>query len=336
MRVGVIGLGVMGVNHARVYKEIGAELVALCEADPKRATDAAKRFGCAAETDLEKFLARDDIEAVSIVTPTVTHAEVAGKALAAGKHVLVEKPITPDVASARRLLDAARKAGKVLAVGHIERHNPAVLAAKELLARGEIGALHTLHARRVNQPTVSNRIQDVGIILDLAIHDIDVTRYLTGNEPTVVYATGAKAGGSEKHEARTVVQASFADGAVALLEASRLTNLRVRTLTLTGADGSILVDYIEQGLSISRSRLLPYDETQLFQLPLEFDHRNFRIRKQEPLANELKDFLDAAATNKVPLVTGDDGLRNLAVAEAAVRSWREGRAVPLKEVLDVR
>ncbi|MGQ0535871.1 MAG: Gfo/Idh/MocA family protein [Methanobacteriota archaeon] len=332
LRVAVIGLGAMGVNHARVWRDLGCELVAVCDADPTRAKMAGERFRARAETDPEKLLSRDDVDAVCIATPTVTHADVAKRAFAAGKHALVEKPLAADVRTAREIVAAAKKAGKNLAVGHIERHNPAVAAAHDLVARGEIGTLHTALARRVNRPDVSGRITDVGVILDLAIHDIDVLRYLSGSDPETVYAATAT-DGTRAHEGRSVVQLGFPGGLVGILETSRLTPLKVRSLTLTGSEGALTVDYVEQAISVSRSRALPYDEAQMFQLPLEYDHRNFRIQKQEPLARELADFRDSIEKGRPPLVRGEDGVANLAVAEAALRSARDGVPVRLREVL---
>ena len=176
VKVGVIGVGSMGQNHARVLSELG-DLGGVADPDTKAGGAVGNRFTVSYFPDY-KALLKEKIEAVSICVPTSLHFKVAMDAIAAGKHLLVEKPMCESVRDAERLVKAARGAGVVLAVGHIERHNPVVESARRHLAAGTWGDLITAGARRVSN--FPDRIRDVGVIMDLAIHDIDVLRYLIG------------------------------------------------------------------------------------------------------------------------------------------------------------
>jgi UDP-N-acetylglucosamine 3-dehydrogenase len=263
---------------------------------------------------------------VSVCVPTSLHFKVAMDAIAAGKHVLVEKPLCEGVPDARRLTKAARDAGVVLAVGHIERHNPVVASAKRHLEAGTWGDLITAGARRVSN--FPDRIRDVGVIMDLAIHDIDVLRYLVGKPVTTVFAVG----GRQKHQAfedHATILLTFANGVHGYVEANWLTPMKVRKLSLTCLRNFVELDYTAQSLTISSSTLGPLDPSNLYQVPLDVDTRHVNLRKEEPLKLELKDFLRAAKEGGEPLVTGEDAVETLRVVEAAVESQRTGKVVAL-------
>ncbi|MHB8584432.1 MAG: Gfo/Idh/MocA family oxidoreductase [Thermoplasmatota archaeon] len=315
-RVGVVGVGTMGRNHVRVLRELGA-LACVVDADMSQAKTVADAAGVSAMT-IDKVIGDASVDALVIATPTATHKALAVQALEAGKHVLVEKPIAFDPAEGEAMIQAARKAGRTLAVGHIERFNPAVRLAKETLARGELGHLITLTARRVSN--LPGRIRDVGCILDLGIHDLDTMRYLVGQDPVAVHAEAATYTPGVAFEDHAVIVLEFPQGIFGLVEVNWLTPMKVRRLSLTGSEAFAEVDYMSQTVKISTSRFEGLNEGNLFQAPLELSERVVTLRRQEPLRLELEDFLHAATTGKAPLVSGADGLAVLRIARAAVEA----------------
>ena len=189
-KVGVIGVGSMGQNHARIYSELG-NLVGVYDAFPESAQRVAKRLGTTPYASVEELLAK--VDAVSICTPTTTHFEVAQKAIELGKAALVEKPFTGEEDLARKLCELAEEHKVTLASGFVERFNPVVHVTKKALSSGRFGKLVSMGSRRVS--SFPSRIRDVGVIKDLAIHDVDVIRYLTGLEVRSIYALGGKMNG---------------------------------------------------------------------------------------------------------------------------------------------
>ena len=175
MRVGVVGVGSMGRNHARVLSDI-AELVGVADADINVATELANRFDTRAFATFDELLALD-MDAVVVATPTVYHYEYVSKAIDKGLSVLVEKPITPSSKEGRKLVDMAEAAGVTLGVGLIERHNPVITAVKNAIDKNAFGDMITTSSKRVS--SFPARIRDVGVIMDLGIHDIDIMRYIT-------------------------------------------------------------------------------------------------------------------------------------------------------------
>ena len=185
MKVGVIGVGAMGQNHARVYSEI-ADLVGVTDAISEQATKIAARLGTKAYSSVDDLLT--GVDAVSICTPTSYHFDTAMKAISKGKHLLVEKPFTGDSEKAAELCRVAEKNGVTIASGFIERCNPIVSVAKETMGSGKIGKIISLASRRVS--SFPARIRDVGVVMDLGIHDVDVMRHITSSNVISVYAVG--------------------------------------------------------------------------------------------------------------------------------------------------
>lgn len=323
VKVGVIGLGAMGINHARVYHDMGADLVAVADPDETRGRLSAQRFHTRWVRTPSELLGDPSIEAVSLAVPTSLHHRLASEALLAGKHVLVEKPICETAEQAIELIALAKKVGRVLAVGHIERHNPVTRAAKELIASGAVGPVLSVSSRRVSSG--GGRIKDVGVILDLAIHDIDVVRYLVGSEVRAVYA--AASGPTDKVEDRAHILLEFDDGVFANIEANWRSPIKVRKLALTCERSHVELDYIAQALERATSHILDPNVSNLYTMPREYESHRVAIQNQEPLKNELRDFLDAVRTGHSPLVRGEDGLAALRIAQAAIRSSREHRRI---------
>jgi len=310
--VAVIGVGFWGANHARVFSELpNAELVAVCDINQERARSAAKRFGVKAYKGSGRLLKRNDVEAVSICTWTTMHAREATKALKAGKHLLVEKPIADTVRQARQIVDLAEKEQRRLMTGFIERFNPGVKQVKDAIDEGKIGSPVSATARRVSQ--WPERIGDVGIVKDTAIHDLDIMRYLFSGDPVAVYAMV----GSLRHrrfEDYAQIMLTFDGGKTAFIEANWLTPYKVRSLSVTGSEAIINVDYITQKITVETAgqSLTPRHEW------------------QEPLKLELQHFIECIIHDKETRVTGVDGLKALQIAEAALKSAQKHKTIKLK------
>ncbi len=297
----VIGCGSWGRNHARVYRSLpGVTLAAVVDSDESTAKEIGELHHVPYFTDLEKVLADQDIQVVDICTPTITHADIALSAIENGKNVLVEKPMTNTIKEAETLIRAAERKGVALTVGFVERFNPAVREASRLAAAGEIGDRILAHTRRVSRSP--GRIGDVGVVKDLAIHDLDIVSHLLGGDPEYVMAvTGRIRHNFEDYANISLVYKGYRN---AFVETNWLTPRKVRTLTLTGTEGIISVEYITQ------------------QITIENDERSLQpfLPFREPLFEELKSFTDHVAKGTGLEVTGDDGLRALMLCEAALRS----------------
>ncbi|MEK7248672.1 MAG: Gfo/Idh/MocA family oxidoreductase, partial [Chloroflexota bacterium] len=202
VRTCVIGVGRMGANHARCLHELPeAELLAVADASEDRVQEMAAKFGCRAYTSHTEMLARERPEAVVIAVPTPMHYAVASDAIAGGCHVLIEKPLADDAAQARQIIDFAREKGVRLAVGHVERFNPAVRKLKEIMEEGQLGRILSISTRRVGLP--SPHFRETNVVVDLAVHDLDVISFLLGQRPRVLSSvTGRLRGGRGRRPQR--------------------------------------------------------------------------------------------------------------------------------------
>ncbi|MEE9593164.1 MAG: Gfo/Idh/MocA family oxidoreductase [Thermoplasmata archaeon] len=322
MRVGIVGVGSMGQNHARIFSDV-AELVGVVDAEREVGEATARRFGTSFFPTPDD-LYREDIEAVSIATPTRLHYDVAHEAVASGIHVLLEKPFTGDPKQAEKLTQEAEDRGVVLAAGLIERHNPCVEFAHDALREGAYGKLIAISTRRVSSfPT---RVRDVGVMMDLGIHDVDVLRYLVGTEVERVYSVA----GRERHddfEDHATALLTFRGGVTGTVEVNWLTPMKVRRLALTCLNNFVEVDYIDQTVDISSSSLPKYDPSNLYQAPFEYETRQVALKKEEPLRRELGDFLGAIEEDRKPLVDGKEAIQTLKVVTAIAEAQRTGAPV---------
>jgi predicted dehydrogenase len=293
---------VFGQNHLRVLEQSGrAELVAVVDRDRARAEQAGRRFRCAAVEDLGEL--KGKVEAAVVAVPTQAHAEVGCRLLEAGIDVLVEKPITPDLASARRLIQAAEAGARILQAGHLERFNPAVMALKR---NTRLPLFFEVHRLSVFTP----RSLDIDVVLDLMIHDLDIVLDLVGQVPQEIRAAGISVLSGKVDIAN--VRLAFPGGCVANLTASRVSTERVRKLRLFQPGQYVSLDYSRQEAVVFQvaegrqivSGLLP-------------------VEKAEPLALELEGFLDAVETRCQPLVTGAEACRALEVALAILAKIEE-------------
>ena len=309
--VAVVGVGFWGKNHVRVFSELTeTELLAVCDVNKERAQTIGEKYGVEAYSDSKELLKRKDIEAVSICTWTTTHAVEAMRALKAGKHTFVEKPLASTIKEAKQIVDFARQRRKHLAVGFIERFNPSVQRAKEILAKGEIGELVSATAKRVSQ--WPERIGDVGVVKDYAIHEIDIMRKIFEDDPITVYA---KVGSLKhvKYEDYAQIMLTFRHGKTAFIEANWLTPYKIRKLSLTGSDAIMELDYLTQEISVETSERTTKP----------------RYEWREPLKLELQHFARKMLKNEEPEVTGVDGLKALIIAEAAIESSKSDHSIRL-------
>lgn len=308
----VIGTGFWGKNHARVYRELeSTELVAVCDVNRERAKAVADQFGVKAYTSSSRMLKKEEIEAVSVCTWSTKLAKEALKALRAGKHVLVEKPMATHTNQAEKLLEAAEKNGLHLTVGFLMRFIPGLQHIREAVENKKLGELVCATAKRVSQ--WPERIGDVGVVKDTAIHDIDVMRYISSEDPMSVYAKT----GSMRHrkvEDYAQIMLTFEDGKSAFIESNWITPYKTRILTVTGSEAIMRLDYITQELWIEDAK----------------ENLQPRFPWQEPLKLELQHFADCILEKKKPLVTGVDGLKALKIAEAALKSSAKNRAIKLQ------
>jgi len=310
--VAVIGTGGWGKNHVRVYKElVSTELVAICDVNTERAKNIANQFGVKAYTNSTHMLKNKEIEAVSVCTWSTKLAKEALKALKAGKHVLVEKPMATNTKQAEKLLETAEQNDLHLTVGFLMRFIPGLQHIREAVENKKIGELVCATARRVSQ--WPERIGDVGVVKDTAIHDIDVMRYIFNEDPITVYAKT----GSMRHikfEDYAQIMLTYKDGKSAFIESNWLTPYKTRALTVTGSGAIMRLDYMTQELWIEEPK----------------ENLQPRYPWQEPLKLELQHFADCILEKKKPLITGVDGLKALQIAEAALRSSTKNRAVKLR------
>lgn len=296
VRVGVVGIGNMGVHHARVYSELPqTELVGVIDINEARGRLCSEQYNTEFSSDY-RLLFDKKVQAVNIVVPTSLHYPLAMEFLRREVHVLVEKPITVDLIQAKRLVDLSKKRHCILQVGHLERFNPAVCKLREVSGRPVY-----LESRRISYPT--NRNLDVGVVWDLMIHDLDILINLVKSPVVEIHAMGVSVYSDFEDVAQ--VHLLFKNGVAASLLASRISGEKQRLLKVTEDTGKTLrLDFINQTLSVMRP---PRNGRPV---PPEF----LPIEKDEPLRLELSHFADCVANHKTPIVSGEDGKRALELA----------------------
>ncbi len=311
LNIAVIGVGSWGKNHARVFKEMEkTNLIGIYDIQLEKAKELATMHRARAFSDLDELLSLEEIDAVSIASPTSTHAEIALKAIEHGKHVLIEKPMTSTLEEAEKIIDVAKSSNVIVSVGFIERFNPIVSKSLTLIESEELGELVLLSARRLG-PYWPDRLKDVDVIRDVSIHDIDVFRYLTSKDPISVYARGGKLRHSYLDYAEILID--FDNGLTGFIESNYLTPHRHRKLMLTCERGIVEADYITQEYIIEDDEWL----------------RNTKSTWQEPLSREMSAFAEACLENKQPVVTSADGLKALKIALASIESVEKNKIIDL-------
>ena len=302
VKVAVVGAGVMGRYHAMNYSALPrAELVGIVDPDPERRAQAEAEFGCAVFASVDELLVVRQVDAVSVAVPTILHYELAKQLLHCGLHVLVEKPVATDVGQARELAELSRSLGLVLQVGHITRFYQSV----ELLKQ-EVRAPYLIEARRL---VPSTRVKDVGVILDLMIHDIDIVLGLVPDEVVSANAVGRALNGSPLEDV-AAAQIVFANGCIARLLASRVAPDAERSLLVAEHHQTIRVDFAKE----------PYTEVAFYRTPdgpaspghVQLDRHV--LHEENPLQKELGHFIARQLGEASPIGTLNDDLRSLGLA----------------------
>jgi UDP-N-acetylglucosamine 3-dehydrogenase len=310
VQIGVVGTGGWGKNHVRVLNDLKC-LGAVCDANQERADSFSKDFHIPGYTSLDTMLKKERLDAVTICTPASTHFQVASEALAAGMHVLVEKPMTTTVQDGEMLVEAAKDAKRSLTVGFIERFNPPITELKQMITERKMGEPILLEFHRENRR--GQNINDVGIVKDASVHDIDTACWLFGEVPKVVYARVGAIFVPLEHEDFATILLGFSGQKTAFLVTNWITPNRVRTLSAVFSGGVVDVDFVTQQTSIHEGAATTVPA------------RPF----QEPLMLELNEFVAAIREKRQPLVTGKDGLNALRVVEAVLASGKSGTPIYL-------
>lgn len=309
LRTGVIGTGVMGKHHARIYSEHPEiELVGVSDVDKGEGKKVASTYGTEYFPDYISLL-ESDLDAVSIAVPTSLHADIALNAAEYGINMLIEKPISKSIGEAESIIKTARENNVKVMVGHIERFNPAVVRLKEMVDNGEFGKIITISGRRIGP--FNPRIRDVGIIIDLAVHEIDVFSYIFGKVAEEVYAIA----GNNFHtmEDYASILLRFPDNTSGNVDTNWLSPKKVRKMTVVGTECVAELDFIQQGLKLWKG-----DDTE-----------EVEIQREEPLKLEIQHFIDSVKNNHEPKPNCEDGAYVLGVALSAIKSYRERKPVSL-------
>jgi UDP-N-acetylglucosamine 3-dehydrogenase len=323
LKAAVIGVGSMGRNHARVYRELdNVELVAVSDKNPQTASRAGSNFGVAHFTDYEALIDECKPDLVSLAVPTSLHLEVGEKLIERGIHMLIEKPIASTVEQGEKLIELAQKHDIVLAVGHIERFNPAIMELRRRLREGMAGRVYKIHAERLSP--YPSRIQDAGVVIDLASHDLDLMRYLMNDEVVRLYGETLQSINSDREDMLNGLL-RFRGGAVGVLDVNWITPTKIRRMTVTGARGMFRCDLLSQELFFYENEIAPsqWDSLSVLRGVSEGNILGIRIQRHEPLAAELADFVSAVRDQRPPTVTGLDGLESLRLALDFVRSGKQ-------------
>jgi predicted dehydrogenase len=297
VRVGVVGVGIMGFNHARVLADLAnVELVGVADPDRSQAMRVGKALGCAAVAS-HKNLIDLGVDAVIVAAPTHLHHPVALDCIAAGLHVLVEKPIAPSVEEGRQIVAAARTKGVRLMVGHVERFNPSVQTIKQAI-KGE--RILSIGITRVGP--FPPRMSNVGVVIDLAVHDIDLIRWFT--ESDIVEVQPQLSSVRAKQEDIALLQFRTESGVLAHINTNWLTPFKARTVHVATHDKYVIGDLLTRQVT----------ECFGFQPDGSYSMRHLSVGYAEPLRSELIAFVDAVRNGTEPAVTGEEGVASLEIA----------------------
>jgi predicted dehydrogenase len=297
LRIGIAGLGSIGKNHARILAELpDCELAAVYDTNAETAREIAAKCGTRAVGTLEEFA--EAVEAATIATPTPTHYAIAKQLLEAGKHLLVEKPITETTGDARKLVELSNAAGRILQVGHVERFNPVMSKLEELLTQPRFIEAHRLSP-------YPNRSIEIGVVLDLMIHDLEIILHLVRSPVTSIDAVGVPV--LSRGEDIATVRLHFENGCVANVTASRISPEKLRKIRVFQREGYVSLDYQNQTGEIYRlaGGRIAREEVE--------------IEKDEPLKRELAAFVECARQGKQPKVSGYEGAAALELAVEITR-----------------
>jgi predicted dehydrogenase len=311
LRVGVVGVGVMGSNHARVLAELsGVELAGVVDPDPSQRNLVTQALDCRAFEDLDELL-KVGVEAVTIAAPTHLHHEIALACIKRGVHVLVEKPIAPTAHEGLDIVAAARRAGVTLMVGHVERFNPAVQAIKEAIQGEDI---LSISITRVGP--FPPRMSNVGVVIDLAVHDIDLIRWFTDSD--IVDVQPQLSSAVAEREDIALLQFRTKSGVLAQINTNWLTPFKARTVTVATRRKYVMGDLLTRQVT----------ECFGFQPDGSYSMRHLSVGHDEPLRAELLAFVNAVRSGRAPAVTGEEAVASLEIAIRCLDGRPTANAMP--------
>jgi predicted dehydrogenase len=322
LRVGVIGLGAMGRHHVRVYNDLPrVELVAVSDVSTEAVNRMVSQFGIEGYADYLNMLDTANLDIVSIVVPTSLHCDVVLAAVERGVHVLVEKPIASTVAEAHQMIAAAQASDVRLMVGHIERFNPAIVELKRRI--GQVGTIFQVSARRVGP--FPDRIRDVGVVIDLATHDIDAMNFILESHVETLYAQTAQRIHTS-HEDMVLGTLRFSNGTIGTLDVNWLTPTKIRQLTVVGSKGTFLADYLTQDLAFFENGVASSEWGSLSELQgiSEGNATRYAFDKTEPLKAELSSLVDSILSGTPVPAPPESAADALAIALDLIESSRRG------------
>ena len=333
LAIGIVGVGRMGTYHLETWEHVeGAQVVAVAEPNEALAKERIGRRPIAHFHSYKELVARRDVDAICITAPSQQHATIALDAIAAGKHVLVEKPIATSLEDGLRMAAAARTAGTKLMVGHVERFNPAVGKLAALIAEGRIGKVYRAHATRVGPMPL--RIQDAGVAIDLATHDLDIMQYVLGRDISRVYAEGARCSHPSQEDMIACLLRFGDDGPFGLLDVNWLTPEKRREISVIGEGGMLTASYLTQDVWFTESPTTQtgWDELARIRGDAEGAALRFALRRVEPLRAELEAFADCVRNDTPEPITAYDGCRALIAALAVRDSAANSRPIDLLDM----
>jgi predicted dehydrogenase len=309
VKIGVVGVGSLGQNHARIYASLPeAELIGVCDVDLARAEKIAAQHGTKAFASIDDLAGR--VEALSVVVPTDKHREVAGKLIEKGLHLLVEKPIAATTAEAEELVALAQKKNVILQVGHIERFNPVMSFLEQLAKKPRFIEAHRLAPYPPPREGLLPRGTEVSVVLDLMIHDLEIILHLVGSPVREIRAVGVPVLSGSEDIAN--VRLLFENGCVANVTASRISPEKMRKIRVFLEDTYVSLDYQNQTGEMYRKS------------KTGIAREDVPIEKGEPLANELRSFVGCVAGRDRPVVSGEHAAEALKLAVEITRRMREG------------
>jgi predicted dehydrogenase len=334
IRIGIIGYGYWGPNLARNFAEIAdCDVAGICDSQPERLAQALRRHPQAVvTTDLEELFRATDIDAIAIATPVATHFDLAMRALAAGKHVFVEKPVTTTSEEAARLIDEAERRQLTLMVDHTFLYTPAVRKIRELCDNGSLGSLYYYDAVRVNLGLFQH---DINVIWDLAVHDLSIMDFLLPESPCAVSATGIRHV-ADRGEDIAYLTLFFPSSLIAHIHVNWLAPVKVRRTLIGGSDKMVVYDDIEASEKVKvydKGITLSGDPAEQYQMRISYrsgDAWAPHLDAREALSLEAAEFVGSIRTGARPLSDGESGLRIIKILEAASRSMNaQGAPMPI-------
>ena len=329
LRSAVIGLGAMGRHHVRVLSELpGVELVAVADVSQEMVDTTVKAYGVNGYSDINGLFENERLDMVSIVVPTSLHHETSIKAMRAGVNVLCEKPIASTVELAAEMIQVSHEEGVRLMIGHIERFNPAILELKKRI--DQAGEIYQITSRRLGP--FPDRIRDVGVVVDLASHDIDAMNFLLGSDAEYVFAqTAQRIHASDEDMVLGTIR--FANGVIGSLDVNWLTSTKVRELMVTGSRGTFVADYLTQDLQFFENGAVESSWTDLKDLQriAVGESVRYEFEKVEPLRAEISSFIESIANDKEVPAPAEGAANALSIALAMIESAKT--ASPISPVL---